>query len=233
MRTCIITGAGTGIGRETAIRLSQREDIENLVLMSLGEEELAETKRQMNQEKNIALYDLDLTRYDEVERAIDEVYAKFGRIDILLNFAGYAKAASLMECDLHTWQKTFDINVTSMFWICKQSVRHMQKQGGIILNVSSTSGNTPRPGWLAYASSKSAVIGFSRSLSEELRPYKIRVYSLLPGRCATNMRKGLVPDEDQSVLMQPEDVAHVVNFLVSPEDNCLDGHDIVIRKQAW
>ncbi len=233
MRTCIITGAGTGIGRETAIRLSQRDDIANIALFSLGAEELQETKDLMCSDKTILLYDLDITRYDAVEAAIADVYATCKSIDLLLNIAGYAKAATLEECELATWQKTFDVNVTAMFWLCKTSVRYMKEQGGIILNVSSTSGITSRPGWLAYASSKSAVVGFSRTLSDELKPYKIRVYSLLPGRCATNMRKELVPDEDASLIMQPQDVANVIDMLVSSRDNCLDGQDIIVRKQTW
>ncbi|MEW9672117.1 SDR family oxidoreductase [Ammoniphilus sp. 3BR4] len=233
MRTCIITGAGTGIGRETAIRLSQRDDIDNFALLSLGEQDLLDTKSLMNQDKNIMLFDLDITRHEDVQQVINEIYQTFHSIDIVLNIAGYAKAANILECDLETWKKTFDVNVTAMFWLTKLSVNFMKDKGGIILNVASTSGITSRPGWLAYASSKSAVVGFSRSLSDELKPYKIRVYSVLPGRCATSMRKGLVPDEDASTIMQPEEVANVIHMLVSPEENCLDGQDIIVRKQAW
>lgn len=233
MRTCIVTGAGTGIGRETAVRLSYREDIDNLALISLGEQDLLETRRRMNPAKQVVHYDLDITRYAEVEQAVAEIHNRFQRIDLLLNIAGYAKAASLVETDLALWQKTFDVNVTAMFWLCKTTVPYMKDTGGIIVNIASTSGITSRPGWLAYAASKSAVVGLSRTLSDELKPYRIRVYSLLPGRCATTMRKELVPDEDPSTIMQPDDVAKVINMLVSPEDNCLDGHEIIVRKQDW
>lgn len=230
MRTCIITGAGTGIGRATAIALSNKEDIENLVLISLGMEDLNETKSQMNSEKNIILYDQDITRYDEVERIIDEVHNKFGRIDILLNIAGYSKPASLLDCTLDLWETTFKINVTSAFMLTKIVVKYMKETGGILLNIASTSGSTSRPGWLPYAASKSAVIGMSRTLTEELKPYKIRVYNVSPGRCATAMRRTVAPDEDQSKIMKPEDVANAIKYLVSSEDNCMDGQDIIVRK---
>jgi NAD(P)-dependent dehydrogenase (short-subunit alcohol dehydrogenase family) len=233
LRTCIITGAGSGIGRETAIRLSQRDDIDNFALISLGANDLKETKQLMRQTKNIELYDLDITNYEEVEKTVNDIQNKFTRIDILLNIAGYAKASTLMECELSDWKKTFDINVTALFWMCKVTTNFLKAQGGIILNVASTSGITSRPGWLSYASSKSAVVGFSRTLSDELKPFKIRVYSILPGRCATAMRKALVPDENATTIMQPSDVANVIDSLVSTEDNCLDGQDIIVRKQNW
>lgn len=230
MRTCIITGAGTGIGRATAIALSDRMDIQNLVLISMGMEDLKITESLMNSSKNIILYDQDITKFDEVESIIDETFKQCGSVDILLNIAGYASEVYLEDLTLDIWEKTFQVNVTSVFMLTKFVFKYMKVKGGIILNIASTSGSTPRPGWLAYAASKSAVIGISRTLTEELKDYNIRLYNLSPGRCATDMRKGLVEDENQSEIMQPEDVANTIKFMVSPEENCLDGQDIVVRK---
>ena len=107
----------------------------------------------------------------------------------------------------------------------------MRANGGKILNVASTAGMTPRPGWLTYASSKASVIAMSQSLTAELAEYGIKVYCVSPGRCATKLRTRLAPDEDPSTIMQPEDVAEVICNLMSPFENCLDGQNIVIRKQ--
>ncbi|MFZ7130866.1 MAG: SDR family oxidoreductase [Eubacteriales bacterium] len=230
MITCIITGAGTGIGRATAIALSNVDDIENLVLISLGLENLKITKSMMNCSKNIIIYDQDITRFDEVEEIIGRAYKQFGSIDILLNIAGYVCANYLEDITLDIWEKTFKVNVTSVFMLSKFVVKYMKKKGGIILNIASTSGSTPRPGWLAYAASKSAVIGISRTLSEELKDYNIRIYNLSPGRCATDMRKEVVFNENLSEIMQPEEVANVIRIMVSSEENCLDGQDIIVRK---
>ncbi len=108
----------------------------------------------------------------------------------------------------------------------------MKRSGGQILNVASTAGSSARPGWLAYASSKAALISMSQTLSEELSEYGIRVYCISPGRCATELRKVLAPDEDPTTIMQPEHVGEVVNRLLSDDGICLDGQNIVVRKQV-
>src|SRR5690606_33846749 len=114
----------------------------------------------------------------------------------------------------------------------KETVKFMKKTGGKILNVASTAGSSARPGWLAYASSKAALISISQTLSEELSEYGILVYCISPGRCATELRKILAPDEDPSTIMQPEHVGEVVNQLLSDNGVCLDGQNIVVRKQV-
>lgn len=107
----------------------------------------------------------------------------------------------------------------------------MKNKGGKILNIASTAGMTPRPGWLSYSSSKAAVISMSQTLTDELVEYGIKVYCVSPGRCATKFRKRLAPNEDPTTIMQPEEVAEVICNLISDNGNCLDGQNIVIRKQ--
>ena len=107
----------------------------------------------------------------------------------------------------------------------------MKKQGGKILNVASTAGMSPRPGWVSYASSKAAMISISQTLTEELAEYGIKVYCISPGRCATNLRKKLAPDEDPHTIMQPEDVARIICNLIGQGGNCIDGQNIVVRQK--
>lgn len=234
MKTCIITGAGTGIGRATAIALAENSDINNFVLISLGMTDLEETKRLMQEvftdERTVVLYDQDITKYEEVQKIIEDTYTKFGSIDVLLNIAGYSKQCEFLEIPLELYKFTFEINVVAMFFITQAVVRFMKKQGGVILNIGSTSGSTPRPGWLPYAASKSAVIGFSRTLTHEVKDYGIKVFNLSPGKCATAMRRGLMPDEDSARIMQPEAVANMISFFVNNPDCDIDGQDIVIRE---
>jgi len=122
------------------------------------------------------------------------------------------------------------VNVFAPFMFMRECVKYMKDKGGKILNVASTAGMTPRPGWLSYASSKAAVISMSQTLTAELAEYGISVYCVSPGRCATKLRKRLAPDEDPTTIMQPEDVAEVICNLISPNEKCLDGQNIVIRK---
>lgn len=230
-KTCVITGASRGIGRAIAIAMSKREDISNFILIARTSQGLEETASLMDNSKNTELFPLDLTDYQQVNKTIQQVGERYGTIDILINVAGYANPKSLLETSVEDWEKTYRVNVHSLFNITKETVKFMKRTGGKILNVASTAGSSARPGWLAYASSKAALISISQTLSEELSEYGILVYCISPGRCATELRKILAPDEDPSTIMQPEDVGDVVYHLLSDTGMCLDGQNIVVRKQ--
>ena len=98
-----------------------------------------------------------------------------------------------------------------------------------IVNIGSTAGISARPGWSAYAASKAAMVNFSNTMAEELKPYGIRVHCLAPGRTATELRKVLAPDEDQSTIMQPDAVARVTRFLIGPDADVISGQTIQVR----
>lgn len=230
-KTCIITGASRGIGRAIAIALSSQNDIKNFILLSRTEEGLKETVSLMSSGKNIVYYPIDLTNYYEVHNLIDDLGEKYKTVDMLINVAGYANPKSLLETSVEDWEKTYQINVHSVFNITKEVVKFMKKTGGKILNVASTAGSSARPGWLSYASSKAALINMSDTLSAELSDYGILVYCISPGRCATELRRVLAPDEDPSTIMQPEHVGEVVFQLLADNETCLDGQNIVVRKQ--
>ncbi|WP_226036350.1 SDR family oxidoreductase [Aquibacillus saliphilus] len=230
-KTCIISGASRGIGRSIAIALSNRQDITNFIIVSRTEDGLQETAQLMNPTKNVVYYAMDLTDYEAVQELIETVGERYGSIDYLLNVAGYAEPKSLLETSVENWEMTYKVNVHSIFFLTKEVVRFMKKTGGKILNVASTAGSSPRPGWLAYSSSKAAIISMSQTLSDELSEYGILVYCISPGRCATELRRALAPDEDQSTIMQPEHVAEIVDNLLSDNGICLDGQDITVRKQ--
>ena len=233
MRTCIITGAGTGIGRATSVALANSKTIKNYVLISLGMEDLLETKRIIQEcaaDKEIVVYDQDLTKYDEMQKIVDDTYKRFGSIDALLNIAGYAKRCEFFDISIEMFKLTFEVNIIAMFALTQAVARYMKETGGVIINVASTSGSTPRPTWLPYAASKSAVIGFSRTLTHELKDYGIKVFNVSPGRCATAMRREVKPNEDQSTIMPPEEIADMMAFFVENMDCNIDGQDIVIRR---
>lgn len=232
MSTCIITGASRGIGRQIAVKLSEGKDIDNFVIISRGKKALDETYEMMNKEKKIKIYAVDLENLEVAKEIIEEIAKEYGTIDYLVNCAGYADPQPLLETSVENWNKTFAVNVTSMFFIIREVVKVMKKTGGKILNIASTAGSSARPGWLAYAASKAAVVSISKTLSAELQEYGIKVYCISPGRCATELRRILAPDEDPSTIMQPEDVALVVKNLLSDMGDCLDGQDITIRQQV-
>ena len=108
----------------------------------------------------------------------------------------------------------------------------LNKRISKIINIASTAGSTPRPGWSVYAMSKAAVIEMSLTLSEELATYGIKVYCLSPGRCATELRRKLAPEEDPTKIMQPEIVGREIARMASDGEMCLDGQDIVLRQRS-
>lgn len=232
MKTCIITGASKGIGRAIAVRLSQHDDIENFVLIARSKEALEKTKKLMSPSKNVVIYDIDLLNPEKIIETVDQVGRKFPSIDMLVNSAGFVDPKSLLETTIENWDKTFKINVTAMFLMIRESVKYMKRTGGKIINIASTAGSTSRPGWLAYAASKASVISMSKTLSDELDEYNIKVFCLSPGRCATDLRRLLAPEEDPTTIMQPEDVAEFVSSITTDTGNVLDGQDIIVRKKT-
>ena len=232
MKTCVITGTGSGIGQEVAVLLSHAKEYNNIAMLGRNIEAMRATEKLMDKlGMDISIWNIDFQYPEEIPSIIEAVYEKYGSIDCLLNIAGYTDPQSLLQTTLDNMEMTYKINVFSPFILMRESVRYMKKNGGKILNVASTAGMTPRPGWLSYSSSKASVISMSQTLTDELSEYGIKVYCVSPGRCATKLRKRLAPNEDPRTIMQPIEVAEVICDLISDEECCLDGQNVIIRKQ--
>lgn len=232
MPTCIITGAGSGIGRATAALISRSGQYDSIALLGRNREALEETRNMMDKAADVTIFEADLRDFDALPGIIKEIYRKTKSIDCLLNIAGYTDPQPLLSTSIESMRQTYEVNVFAPFILIRECARYMKKKGGTILNVASTAGMSARPGWLSYSSSKAAVISMSKTLTDELAEYGIKVYCVSPGRCATNLRKKLAPDEDPSTIMQPDEVAKVICNLVGESGSCLDGQNIVIRKQT-
>ena len=223
MSVCIITGPGSGIGRATAIQLARRGYYDSFALLGRNAEGLF-GKLGVLLHPSALLKVLAHAQHQDIHESMGEIVA-------LYNIAGYTDPQPLLTTSLESFDQTFRVNVYSPFLLMRECVKYMKSRGGKILNVASTAGMTPRPGWLSYASSKAALISMSQTLTEELSEYGIMVYCVSPGRCATKLRRRLAPDEDPSTIMQPHEVAEVICNLMDPKERCLDGQNIVIRKK--
>lgn len=232
-KTCVITGAGSGIGRATALAIAATDEFSYLVLIGKTEEKLRETENMLNTPATVEIIPYDLVNLDGIPALIQGIFERSGSIDCLLNIAGYTDPQSLLTTTAENLLTTYQTNVFAPVILIRECVKYMKQNREIckIVNVASTAGITPRPGWLSYSSSKAAVVSMSQTLSEELAEYGIKVYCVSPGRCATALRRKLAPDEDQSKIMQPEEVGHIIRDLVSGSERCLDGQNIVIRKK--
>ncbi|MDE6567436.1 MAG: SDR family oxidoreductase [Lachnospiraceae bacterium] len=235
MRTCVITGSGDGIGKAVAYALSKTDFFDSYALPGRNKPDILDTMKAMREasvEVQAEYYEIDFSKPEHIPQLIENIMKRFQNISCLLNIAGYTEPQSLLSTSLESFDYTYKVNVYSPFMMMKECTRYMKNSGGKIVNVASTAGMTPRPGWLSYASSKAAIISMSQTLTAELAEYGIKVYCVSPGRCATKLRKRLAPEEDPTTIMQPKDVAEVICRLVAPEEQCLDGQNIVIRKQV-
>ena len=233
MSTAVITGIGSGIGRAVAVELSRRKYYDKFALIGRNFDAIQKTINLMklHGQQDISFYSLDLSEVDRIPEIVRNINEIDGNISALFNIAGYTDPQPLLTTSLESFELTYKINVYAPFILMRECTKYMRFTGGKILNVASTAGMSPRPGWLSYASSKAAVIAMSETLAKELAEYKIKMYCVSPGRCATKLRTRLAPDEDPTTIMQPTEVAQVICNLMNPSECCLDGQNIVIRKQ--
>ena len=232
-KVCVITGASQGIGRAAAIRMSREPDVSALVLIARNGEGLEETAAAMDRDgKRVECIPYDLADLDGIPDLVRGIHDRHGRIDVLLNIAGYADPQSLLDTTTENIVTTYTINVFAMLVLIREAARYIADRPAKILNVASTAGITSRPGWLAYASSKAAVVSMSATLADELAGSGIKVYSISPGRTATDLRRKLAPEEDLTKIMQPSHVADVIAQLMSDAETTLDGQNIVVRMRA-
>ena len=233
MKTCIITGASAGIGRAAAVEIAKLGEFENIVIISRRKEELEVTKNLMDKSVNVDIVPFDMENIAEIPALVEKIFTRHGSIDCLLNIAGYTDPQFLFATTQENLEKTFTINVFAPYILCRECAKYMKSNAETskIINIASTAGSTPRPGWSVYAMSKASIIEMSATLTEELASYGIKVYCLSPGRCATELRRKLAPEEDQSKIMQPEAVGVEIARMASKNETCLDGQNITIRKK--
>jgi short-subunit dehydrogenase len=232
-RTCVITGASQGIGRASAIRMAREPDIGTLVLIARNLEGLEGTRAAVQAAggPEVKLLPYDLSDLEGIPDLVAGINDACGGIDVLLNIAGYAEPRSLLDTTAQNLLTTYTVNVFAMLLLIREAVRYMQGRPAKIVNVASTAALSARPGWVAYASSKAAVVSLSQTLAEELAGTGIKIYSISPGRTASELRRKLAPEEDLSSIMQPEAVADVIALLASEGERTLDGQNIVVRQQ--
>ncbi|MBR8535531.1 SDR family oxidoreductase [Carboxylicivirga sediminis] len=223
----VVTGASSGIGLQTAIKA--QEAGATVIFASRNAKDSKAVKTAIHG-SSIAK-NLDVGCEKSVKEFFNDIKETYTSIDALVNCAGFVNPESLLNTSLENWNTTLNINLTGTFLTCKHATLLMKRNGGKIINVASTAGLTPRPGWSAYAAAKSGVINFSNAIAEELKDYRIKVFVICPGRTATPLRKILAPNEDPNSIMQPEAVADVVMMCFTKQAEVLEGQPILVRER--
>jgi len=234
-RIAVVTGGARGIGFESAKALKEGGAI--VVIVDVNAEGGAKAAEQLG----IDFLQVDLTQSDQVAKLAADVRSKYGRIDIAFNNAGIAVNVPSEECTDEDWHKVININLSAVFYCCREFGKMMLSQGkGSIINTASMSGiisNTPQP-QAAYNTSKAGVIMLTKSLAGEWARRGVRVNSISPGYIGTEMTKLGMSNPDwhkewlhftpMSRVGEPREVAAVVVFLASDASSYFTGSNLVV-----
>ena len=233
-KVAVVTGAGRGIGRATALALAHRGATIVAANRRLpdGESLMAEIAA-IGGEAHFAA--TDVTQPGHVKRLMDEAVSRYGRLDIVFNNAGYQEPrAPLAETTDETCERVFHTNTRSVWLGMKYALAHMVPQGsGAIVNCASVSGlRNPNAGLALYSASKAAVISLTRSAAMEYAEKGIRINAVAPGRVVTDMMLGSKIMDMSAVaaglplrrMGKPEEVAEAVVWLTSDAASFVVGH---------
>ncbi|MDD3925768.1 MAG: SDR family NAD(P)-dependent oxidoreductase [bacterium] len=214
-KAAIVTGAGRGIGKAVALALAQEGAAVTLAARTDGE--LMELAHEIESLGGRALAcATDVSDEKAVRRLVETAVASFGRLDIVVNNAGIGIYGPLTGMTVEQWDRAMAVNVRGPFLLCRESIPYLRLQErSCIVNISSVVGVKGYAGQSLYGASKHAVMGMSKALAKEVQSDGIRVHAVCPGGVDTAMAGQSRPDLDRSVLMQPEEIADAVLFLVT------------------
>lgn len=237
MKVAIVTGASRGIGRSCAIRLAQ-DGYTVVVNYSHSDQKAIET---LDEIKALGgdgmIFKADVSNLDDVKRMVKEVYKAYGSIDVLVNNAGIVRDELLLLLNKDNLDACFDLNVKGYFYCAQQcSLKMFKKKTGVIINMSSVSGQFALAGQSVYSATKGAVNSMTHTLAKELAPYGIRVNAIAPGFIETEMLDAIPEEKKEEYLKniplhrlgKASEVAALVSHLCSDEMAYVTGQVITI-----
>ena len=223
MKIALITGATSGIGKSTAIRLALEGF--KLILCGRRKERLEQLKKELSVETSVHLLNFDVRNKDEVFKNIDSLPVEFKNIDLLVNNAGNAHGLDPIQSgNMDDWDAMLDINVKGLLYVSKAIIPGMvERQSGHIINIGSTAGKEVYPNGNVYCASKHAVDAINQGMRIDLNGNGIRVGAINPGLTQTefsDVRFKGNHDKAEKVYqgykaLQPEDIADIIHFVVT------------------
>lgn len=239
-KTVLITGGTAGIGKQIALTFAEQgasvaifgtnAERAQSVLKELNEKKTSDEQRFLAEIVNVATK-------ETVDAAIKDILEKWGHIDVLVNNAGITRDGLLMKMPEEHWDEVMAVNLKSVFNTCQALVRPMLKaKSGKIINISSVVGLTGNAGQVNYSASKSGVIGFTKSLAQELATRGISVNCIAPGFIETPMTDVLTDAQKEGILKKipmgrmgnAEEIARVALFLASDMATYMTGQVLTV-----
>jgi 3-oxoacyl-[acyl-carrier protein] reductase len=208
----IVTGASRGIGKSIALSLAKAGS--KVVLASRTQKDLTVTATEIHSQRGTCLSVVtDVSDESKVSRLVKKTISAFGRIDVLINNAGYAVISNVVDANIRDYDGMMDVNLRGVF-LCSRAVlpSMIQQKSGAIVNIASLAGKNAFAGGAIYSATKWGLLGFSRSLMLEVRDYNIRVVTICPGSVNTAFSDH--PKDSQNII-QPQDVAEAVLFALT------------------
>lgn len=214
--TALVTGASKGIGRVIAEQLAA--DGYDLALVGRDTASLEEVKEAVSENHDIKAISIeaDLSDISSCSRIVEETVKAFGGLDLLVNCAGLSHKGSFTTVTPEEWDRIFAVNARAPFFISQAALPYLKRsEKPIVINVASVVGFKGYADQSVYSSSKHALTGFTKVFAKEVQPFGIRVHLISPGGVATEMVKKMRPDINANELIQPEEIAEIVHFLVT------------------
>ncbi|MBE0643874.1 MAG: SDR family oxidoreductase [Bacteroidetes bacterium] len=231
-KNAIVTGGARGIGR-SIVRQFIAEGANVAVFDVAFPDDFEAFAAEMRAGgQKLEAFAVDITDSAAADKACEEVQTGFGSIDILVNNAGIGLYGPVKDFAVADFDRVVAVNLRGVFLCCQEAMRMMvPARAGTIINISSVVGFKGYPNQAAYTATKHAVMGLTKTLAVEAQEHGIRTSAILPGGVDTAMVREARPDLDPSILLQPEDVAQTVLFLLSLSDRAAID-EIYIRRRT-
>lgn len=233
-KSVLVTGAGSGIGRATALAFAQAGA--EVACVDIDAETADESALLITRQGGRAIsVTADVSMEIDAQRMVEECVAAFGKLDIAFNNAGIDGREALTADDtMENWTRVIAVNLTGVWLGMKHEIKQMLEHGGAIINTASVFGQVVNPGWGPYAASKHGVIGLTRAAAVEYAQKGIRINAVCPGYIETPMIAAqanlteLRGRHPAGRLGKPEEVARAVLWLASGESSFVVGHTLAV-----